>query len=240
MRGYEIPEGGRTARGTAIVNMLKLKEGEYITGGIDNKEWNNDKHLILATKNGVIKKMELSEFENVRQNGIKALNIKEGDKLISAKISTGSDDIFLITKQGLCVRFNESKLRVMGRSAAGVKGINIRKDDELISMLVSDEGKELLLVSSNGIGKRTNAEEFAVKNRGGKGMICYKPSEKSGKLIGAELVNGDEDLMIINEKGLVIRTPMKDISVMGRSAAGVRIMKSEDDAKVTSITKIKK
>ena len=240
MKGYEVPEGGRTARGTAIVNMLKLKEGEKVTAAIDNKEWSDDKFLIFATKNGLIKKTKLSEYSSVRQNGLKALNIKDGDQLIAAKITNGKDDIFLITKNGLCMRFNEENLRDMGRTASGVRGINIKENDELISMLVSNEGKELLLVTENGIGKRTDSNEFATKGRGGKGMICYKPNEKGGNLIGAELVEGDEDLIIINEKGLVVRTALKDIRVMGRSAAGVRIMKSEDGSKVTSITKIKK
>ena len=258
MKGYEVPEGGRTARGTAIVNMLKLKEGEKVTAAIDNKisatsdtagENNTvgastaspqeERYLLFATKNGLIKKTKLSEFDSVRQNGLKALNIKDGDQLIVAKITNGNDDIFLITKQGLCMRFNEESLRDMGRTAAGVRGIKVKEGDELIAMLVSNEGKELLLVTENGVGKRTDAEEFSTKGRGGKGMICYKPNEKAGTLVGAELVNGDEDLMIINEKGLVVRTPMKDIRVMGRSAAGVRIMKSDEDAKVTSITKIK-
>ena len=240
MKGYEVPEGGRTARGTAIVNMLKLKEGEKVTAAIDNKEWSDDKFLIFATKNGLIKKTKLSEYSSVRQNGLKALNIKDGDQLIAAKITNGKDDIFLITKNGLCMRFNEENLRDMGRTASGVRGINVKENDELISMLVSNEGKELLLVTENGIGKRTDSNEFATKGRGGKGMICYKPNEKGGNLIGAELVEGDEDLIIINEKGLVVRTALKDIRVMGRSAAGVRIMKSEDGSKVTSITKIKK
>ena len=242
MKGYEIPEGGRTARGTAIVNMLKLKEGEKVTAavGVNNTvDVNDEKYLLFATKKGLIKKTKLSEFDSVRQNGLKALNIKDGDELITAKITNGNDDIFLITKQGLCMRFNEESLRDMGRTAAGVRGIKVKEGDELISMLVSNEGKELLLVTENGVGKRTDAEEFSTKGRGGKGMICYKPNEKAGNLIGAELVNGDEDLMIINEKGLVVRTPMKDIRVMGRNAAGVRIMKSDEDVKVTSITKIK-
>ena len=245
MRGYEIPEGGRTARGTAIVNMLKLKEGEKVTavvGASDNagtSSMSPERYLLFATKKGLIKKTKLSEFESVRTNGLKALNIKDGDELIAAKITNGNDDIFLITKNGLCMRFSETTIRDMGRTAAGVKGIKVSAKDELISMLVTNEGKELLLITENGVGKRTDAEEFSTKGRGGKGMICYKPNEKAGNLIGAELVNGDEDLMIINEKGLVVRTPMKDIRVMGRSAAGVRIMKSDEDAKVTSITKIK-
>ena len=255
IKGYDVPEGSRTSRGTAIVNMLKLKEGEKVTAGIDYKETveasltsstvganasgAREKYLIFATKNGLIKKTKLSEYASVRQNGLKALNIKDGDRLITAKISNGNDDIFLITKKGQCMRFNEEKLRDMGRTAAGIRGIKVAADDELIAMLVSSEGKELLLVAENGIGKRTDANEFATKGRGGKGMICYKPSEKTGMLVGAELVNGDEDLMIINEKGLVIRTSLKNIGVMGRSAAGVRIMKSEDNSKVTSITKIK-
>ena len=239
MKGYEVPEGSRTSRGTAIVNMLKLKEGEKVTAGIDNKDWGDTRYLVFATKNGLIKKSKLSEFEKVQKNGLRALNIKDGDQLIAAKITNGSDDIFLITKNGQCIRFNEEKIRDMGRSAAGIKGIKVQDGDELIAMLVSNEGKELLLVTENGVGKRTDANEFATKGRGGKGMICYKPNEKAGKLIGAELVDGTEDLMIINEKGLIVRTAMKDIRVMGRSAAGVRIMKSDDGTKVTSVTKIK-
>lgn len=239
IKGYEVPEGSRQARGTAIVNMLRLKEGEFITAGIDNKTWDDDKYLLFATKKGLIKKIKLSEFENVRQNGIKALNIKDGDMLIAAKIIRGNDDIFLITKKGMCMRFNESKLRDMGRAAAGIRGIRIKEGDELISMLVSSEGKELLLVAEKGIGKRTEAAEFSTKGRGGKGMICYKPSDKTGNLVGAELVNGDEDLMIINEKGLVVRTSVKGIRLMGRAATGVRIMKNEEGTKVTSITKVK-
>lgn len=239
LKGYEVPEGSRQARGTAIVNMLRLKEGEFITAGIDNKTWDDDKYLLFATKKGLIKKIKLSEFENVRQNGIKALNIKDGDMLIAAKIIKGNDDIFLITKKGMCMRFNESKLRDMGRAAAGIRGIRIKEGDELISMLVSSEGKELLLVAEKGIGKRTDAAEFSTKGRGGKGMICYKPSDKTGNLVGAELVSGDEDLMIINEKGLVVRTSVKGIRLMGRAATGVRIMKNEEGTKVTSITKVK-
>ncbi|MBR1844153.1 MAG: DNA gyrase subunit A [Lachnospiraceae bacterium] len=239
IKGYEVPEGSRQARGTAIVNMLRLREGEFITAGIDNKTWDDDKYLLFATKKGLIKKIKLSEFENVRQNGIKALNIKDGDMLIAAKIIRGNDDIFLITKKGMCMRFNESKLRDMGRAAAGIRGIRIKEGDELISMLVSSEGKELLLVAEKGIGKRTEAAEFSTKGRGGKGMICYKPSDKTGNLVGAELVNGDEDLMIINEKGLVVRTSVKGIRLMGRAATGVRIMKNEEGTKVTSITKVK-
>ena len=239
MKGYEVPEGSRTSRGTAIVNMLKLKEGEKVTAGIDNKDWSDNRYLVFATKNGLIKKSKLSEFDKVQKNGLKALNIKDGDQLIAAKITNGNDDIFLITKNGQCIRFNEEKIRDMGRSAAGIKGIKVQDGDELIAMLVSNEGKELLLVTENGVGKRTDSNEFATKGRGGKGMICYKPNEKAGKLIGAELVDGTEDLMIINEKGLIVRTAMKDIRVMGRSAAGVRIMKSDDGTKVTSITKIK-
>ena len=239
-KGYEIPEAGRTSRGTAIINILNLKQGEYVTASVDAKEFSEDKYLIMATKKGIIKKIKLSEFNSVRVNGIKAINIKDDDELIACKVSEGKDDILLITKQGLCMRFNEEKLREMGRNAAGVKGIRIKENDELIALLLTNEGKEILLVSENGLGKRTNSEEFSVKGRGGKGMTCYKPDEKSGKLIGAEFVNGDEDIVIINEKGLIIRLSVKDISLMGRTAKGVRLMKNEENIKVASITKIKK
>lgn len=239
IRGHEVPEASRTARGTAIVNILKLAPDEVITAGVDCKSFDDEKYVVMATKNGIIKKVELSEFENVRASGIKAINLKDDDELISAKITNGNDDIFLISKKGLCLRFNEEKVRNMGRTATGIRGLKLQEDDFLIAMLVTNEGKELLIVSENGIGKRTDREEFAIKGRGGKGMICYKPNEKTGDLVGAELVNGNEDIMIINEKGSVIRLEIKDIRVMGRSANGVRMMKMEDDVKVASITKIK-
>lgn len=238
LKGHQIPEASRTSKGTAIVNILKLGGGEKIAAGVDCKTYSEDKFLVFATKKGIIKKVRLSEFEKVRSSGLKAINIKEGDELIAAKITNGNDDIFLITKNGLCLRINENKIREMGRTAAGVRGINVKNDDELISMLVTNEGKELLLVSETGIGKRTNSDEFSVKGRGGKGMICYKPSDKTGKLVGAELVNGDEDIMIINEAGTIIRTKTKDIGLMSRSAKGVKIMKNDEDTKVASITKV--
>lgn len=238
LKGHQIPEANRTSKGTAIVNILKLGGGEKIAAGVDCKTYSEDKFLIFATKKGIIKKVRLSEFEKVRSSGLKAINIKEGDELIAAKITNGNDDIFLITKNGLCLRINENKIREMGRTASGVRGINVKNDDELISMLVTNEGKELLLVSETGIGKRTNSDEFAVKGRGGKGMICYKPSDRTGKLVGAELVNGDEDIMIINEAGTIIRTKTKDIGLMSRSAKGVKIMKTDEDTKVASITKV--
>lgn len=238
LKGHQIPEANRTSKGTAIVNILKLDGGEKIAAGVDCKTYSEDKFLVLATKKGIIKKVRLSEFEKVRKGGLKAINIKEGDELIAAKITNGNDDIFLITKNGLCLRINENKIREMGRTASGVRGINVKNDDELISMLVTNEGKELLLVSETGIGKRTNSDEFAVKGRGGKGMICYKPSDRTGKLVGAELVNGDEDIMIINEAGTIIRTKTKDIGLMSRSAKGVKIMKTDEDTKVASITKV--
>ena len=238
MKGHQIPEASRTAKGTAIVNILKLAADEKVAATVDCRSFSEDKFLLFATKKGIIKKVRLSEFEKVRSSGLKAINIKEGDELIAAKITNGNDDIFLITKNGLCLRINENKIREMGRTAAGVRGINIKQDDELISMLVTNEGKELLLVSETGIGKRTDREEFATKGRGGKGMICYKPSEKTGKLVGAELVNGDEDIMIINEAGTIIRTKTKDIGLMSRSAKGVRIMHNDENIKVASITKV--
>ena len=238
LKGYEIPQASKTARGTAIVNLLKLKGGEYIASGVDTKSIYKDSHIIMATKNGLIKKCNMSEFEKVRANGIKAINIKDNDNLISAKITSGNDDIFLITKKGLCTRFNEDKVRDMGRSASGIKGIKITEGDELIAMLVSNEGKDLVLISENGYGKRTDNEEFKIKGRGTKGMTCYKPNDKTGELIGAVLVNEEDDIMVINEKGLVIRTKVNSIRKMGRAATGVSIMKSEENEKMASITKI--
>ena len=238
LKGYDIPPAGRTARGVAIVNLLKLKGDEHITAGVDIKQFDEDKHILIATKNGIIKKCKLKEFENVKSTGIKAINIKDNDDLISAKITNGNDDIFLITKKGFCVRFNESKIRDMGRSSMGVKGIKITEGDELIAMLISEEGKDLVFITENGFGKRTKNEEFQPKGRGTKGMICYKPNDKTGKLIGVVMVNEEDDIMVINEKGLVIRTKVNTIREMGRSATGVRIMKSDENVKIASITKI--
>ena len=238
LRGYEIPEASRTARGVAIVNMLKIQGGEKVTAVVDCKSFDEEKHIIMATKKGIIKKVKIAEFINVRKNGLKAINIKEDDELISAKITNGREDIFLITKNGLCLRMSEEKIRDMGRTAAGVRGIKVAKEDELVSMLVTSEGKELFFISENGIGKRTESDEFSPKGRGTKGMTCYKPNEKTGKIVGAELVNGNEDIMVINEIGSVIRLQVSDIGIMGRTAKGVRIMKQDENVKVASITTV--
>ena len=238
IKGYDIPEASRTSRGVAIVNILKIDGGEKIAAIVDCKNFTENKNIIMATKNGIIKKIKLNEFNNVRKSGIKAITIKDNDELITAKITSGNDDIFLITKNGLCSRFNEDKLRNMGRTASGIKGIKIQKDDELIAVLPTSEGKDLFIMTESGIGKRTDSNEFTNKNRGGKGQICYKPDDKTGKLIGVELVNGDEDIMAINDKGLVIRIPVTEIKIIGRMGKGVYIMRNEEDTKVVSITKI--
>ncbi len=238
LRGYEIPEASRIARGVAIVNILKLQGGEKITAVVDCKSFDEEKHILMATKKGIIKKVKISEFTNVRKTGLKAINIKEDDELISVKITNGKEDIFLITKNGLCLRMNEEKVRDMGRAAAGVRGIKVAKEDELVSMLVTSEGKDLFFISEKGIGKRTDSSEFSPKGRGTKGMTCYKPNEKTGKIVGAELVNGNEDIMVINEIGSIIRLQVADIGIMGRTAKGVRIMKQEENVKVASITKV--
>ena len=238
IKGYEVPESSRTSRGIAIVNILKISSGEKIAAIVDCKDFTEDKNIIMATKNGIIKKIKLSEFSNIRKSGIKAINIKDNDELITAKITTEKDDIFLITENGLCSRFNESQIRNMGRSAAGIRGIRIKEKDSLIGLLATSEGKDLFIMTESGIGKRTESSEFATKNRGGKGQICYKPDEKTGKLIGVELVNGDEDIMVINDKGLIIRIPVKEIKTIGRTGKGVYIMRNEENSKVVSITKI--
>ena len=238
IKGYEVPESSRTSRGIAIVNILKISSGEKIAAIVDCKDFTEDKNIIMATKNGIIKKIKLSEFSNIRKSGIKAINIKDNDELITAKITTEKDDIFLITENGLCSRFNESQIRNMGRSAAGISGIRIKEKHSLIGLLATSEGKDLFIMTESGIGKRTESSEFATKNRGGKGQICYKPDEKTGKLIGVELVNGDEDIMVINDKGLIIRIPVKEIKTIGRTGKGVYIMRNEENSKVVSITKI--
>lgn len=238
LRAYDIPEAGRSAKGQAIVNLLKLKENEKIKAIKDIKNKSEFKYILFATKNGNVKKTEISEYLSVRASGLKAIGIKEKDEVVSVKFTNGSDDVFFITKNGLSARFSEENIRPQGRTASGVRGIKLNASDELISMLVTNEGKELLLVSEKGLGKRTDNEEFGVKGRGGKGMKCYNVTDRSGPLIGAELINGDEDIMIINEDGIVIRLEAKEISNMGRNAAGVRLMKTEKESKVVSITKI--
>ena len=240
LKTYAIPEGSRTARGTAIINLLQLLPGESITAIIPMKEYDDDKFLFMATKNGMVKKTPMMEYANVRKNGLQAIVLREDDELIEVKATDNSKDIFLITKMGQCIRFNETDVRVTGRVSMGVIGMKLNDDDEVVGMQMDTQGEKLLIVSENGMGKRTPIDEFTPQKRGGKGVLCYKITEKTGKIVGAKLVHDDHDIMIITNEGIVIRISVEDISVIGRNTSGVKLMNidQESDIRVASIAKV--
>ncbi len=241
LKAYEIPEAGRTARGTAIVNLLQLQPDEKITAIIPMRELNNDKYLFMATKNGMVKKTPMVEYENVRKTGLQAIVLREGDELIEVKATDNTQDIFLVTKKGMCIRFNERDVRVTGRVSMGVIGMRFDENDEVIGMQMESQGESLLVVSENGMGKRTLTTEFNSQNRGGKGVLCYKITEKTGNLIGAKLVNDSREVMLITTEGIIIRMPVEGISVIGRNTSGVKLMSIDQssDIKVASIAKVR-
>ena len=241
LKTYAIPEGSRTARGTAIINLLQLLPGESITAIIPMKEYDDDKFLFMATKNGMVKKTPMMEYANVRKNGLQAIVLREDDELIEVKATDNSKDIFLITKMGQCIRFNETDVRVTGRVSMGVIGMKLNDDDEVVGMQMDTQGEKLLIVSENGMGKRTPIDEFTPQKRGGKGVLCYKITEKTGMIVGAKLVNDDHDIMIITNEGIVIRITVEDISVIGRNTSGVKLMNidQESDIRVASIAKVR-
>ena len=241
LKAYEIPEAGRTARGTAIVNLLQLQPEEKITAIIPMREYNDDKYLFMATKDGMVKKTPMCEYENVRKNGLQAIVLRENDELIEVKATDNQEDIFLISKNGMCIRFHETDVRVTGRVSMGVIGMRFDGDDEVIGMQMASQGDSLLVVSENGLGKRTVIEEFKAQNRGGKGVLCYKITEKTGHLIGAKLVDDGREIMLITTEGIIIRMTVDDISVIGRNTSGVKLMSidHESDIKVASIAKVR-
>lgn len=241
LKAYEIPEAGRTARGTAIVNLLQLQPGEKITAIIPMREFNEDQYLFMATKEGMVKKTPMVEYGNVRKNGLQAIVLKEGDELIEVKATDDKQDIFLVTKKGMCIRFKEKDVRTTGRVSMGVIGMRFDGDDEVIGMQMESQGEELLVVSENGMGKRTPIEEFKPQFRGGKGVLCYKITEKTGTLIGAKLVNDGREIMLITTEGIIIRMSVDDISVIGRNTSGVKLMSIDQntDIKVASIAKVR-
>ena len=241
LKTYAIPEGSRTARGTAIINLLQLLPGESITAIIPMKEYDDDKFLFMATKNGMVKKTPMMEYANVRKNGLQAIVLREDDELIEVKATDNSKDIFLITKMGQCIRFNETDVRVTGRVSMGVIGMKLNDDDEVVGMQMDTQGEKLLIVSENGMGKRTPIDEFTPQKRGGKGVLCYKITEKTGMIVGAKLVHDDHDIMIITNEGIVIRITVEDISVIGRNTSGVKLMNidQESDIRVASIAKVR-
>ncbi len=240
LKGYEIPEAGRTARGVAIVNLLQLQAGEKITAVIPLKSYEDGKYLFMATRNGMVKKTDILEYQNVRKTGLTAIVLRDNDELIEVKATNGDDDIFLITKNGMSIRFNEKDVRQTGRTSMGVKGIHLGKDDIVISMQMSSQGEKILLVTENGMGKRTLISEFSVQNRGGKGVKCYKITEKTGDLVGAKIVTDENDVMIITTEGIIIRTSCDGISTLGRVTSGVKVinLNYDNNVKVASMTEV--
>ena len=235
---FEIPEGKRQSKGTAIVNLLQLAPNEKIATLIAIDANDNNTYTLLATKKGIVKKTNREEFKNINKAGLIAIGLRADDELIDVKVTDGNKEVLLVTKDGMSIRFDENDIRPMGRTAMGVKGITLSGDDEVVSMSLCDEGTDLLVVSENGLGKRTDINEYRSQIRAGKGIKTYNNSEKTGKLVGAEMVNEDDEIMIINSDGVLIRLKVSDISIFGRVTSGVKLMKTDDEVNVVSIAKI--
>ena len=239
LKAYEIPEAGRTARGTAIVNLLLLQSGEKITSVIPIREFKEGKYLMMATRKGLVKKTPITDYANVRKTGLGAIALREDDELIGVKITDNRKDIILVTKYGQCIRFKETDVRSTGRISMGVRGMNLVDRDEVVAMQLSSQGDYLLVVSENGMGKRTSISEFTVQNRGGKGVKCYKITEKTGNVVGAKAVNEENEIMLINTEGIIIRMECGGISVNGRIASGVKLIDLKQGVTVASIAKVR-
>ena len=237
LRGYEIPEAGRTAKGTAIVNLLSLDPGEKISAVIPIQNFAEGKYLLMGTKNGLIKKTALTEYDSGRKTGLLAITLKDDDELISVKLTYGQDNVVLVTRKGLCITFEEKEVRPMGRTAQGVIGIRISDDDEVIGMesIINGSKATLLAITENGFGKRTELDEYRVQLRGGRGVITYKVTPKTGELVGVKIADDTQDVMLITDTGTIIRMNVKEISILGRSTQGVTLMRTNDGGKVVSI-----
>ena len=237
LRGYEIPEAGRTARGTAIVNLLSLDPGEKISAIIPIQNFAEGKYLLMATKNGLIKKTALNEYNSARKTGLQAITLKEEDELIAVRLTDGEDNVVLVTKKGMSITFDEKDVRPIGRIAQGVIGIRLDSDDVVIGMesIITGSKATLLAITENGFGKRTELDEYRVQIRGGKGVITYKITPKTGDIVGVRIANDEDDAMLITEKGTIIRIHVKDISILGRATQGVTLMRTSDGGKVVSI-----
>ncbi len=237
LRGYEIPEAGRTAKGTAIVNLLSLDAGEKVSAVIPIQNFAEGKYLLMATKNGLIKKTALKEYDSTRKTGLQGITLKEDDELIGVRLTDGQDNVVLVTRNGMCITFDEKDVRPIGRVSQGVIGIRLDEDDEVIGMesVISGGKATLLAITENGFGKRTELDEYRVQNRGGKGVITYKITPKTGKLVGVRIASEEDDVMLITDTGTIIRINVKDISVLGRSTQGVTLMRTSDGGKVVSM-----
>ena len=239
LKAYEIPEAGRTARGTAVINLLQLMPDEKITATIPIKEYEDGKYLFMATKKGLVKKTPIQDYMNVRKTGLAAISLREDDLLIEVKVTDNAQDILLVTKYGQCIRFNEKDVRSTGRVSMGVRGMNLSNNDEIIGMQMSSQGKDMLIVSEKGMGKRTSMEEFTKQNRGGKGVKCYKITEKTGNVVGMKAVDEESEIMIINTEGIVIRMKCSDISQYGRITSGVKLINLPEKERVASVAKVR-
>lgn len=241
IKAYQIPESSRIARGTAIVNILQLESGEKITAMIPIRDFAQDDYLFMATKKGIVKKTSIKEYDNIRKTGIISINLKEDDELIEVKVTNNENDIFLVTRHGKCIRFNENDVRPTGRTSMGVIGMTLDEDDEIIGMQLDSQGDSLLIASEKGIGKRTALSEFNCQHRGGKGVLCYNITEKTGNVIGAKAVNDSHEIMMITSGGIIIRMPVNGISKIGRYTSGVKLMDIdvENDIRVASIAKVR-
>ena len=241
IKGYEIPEASRIARGTAIINLLQLMPEEKVTAIITLKEFDDERYLFMTTKSGIVKKTKIKDYANIRKTGLIAMNLREDDELIEVKATNGEKDILLVTKYGMCIRFNERDVRSTGRASMGVIGMTLDDGDEIVAMQMNTQGDHLLTVSENGYGKRTEIDEFKVQHRGGKGVKCYNIMEKTGNLVGAKAVTPGQEIMIITNAGIIIRIAVDDISILGRITSGVKLinMDLERDIHVASFTKVK-
>ena len=239
LKAYEIPEAGRTARGTAIINLLQLQAGEKITAVLSLKDYSQGQYLFMATKSGIVKKTPIQDYANVRKTGLAAISLKDDDELIEVKFTDNKKDIILVTKYGQCIRFKDTDVRSTGRVSMGVRGINLSDGDEIIGMQLCSQGDYLLIVSEKGMGKRTSMSEFSVQNRGGKGVKCYKITEKTGNVVGVKAVNDDNEVMMITTEGIIIRIACSDISILGRITSGVKLMNLAEKVSVASIAKVR-
>ena len=237
LRGYEVPEAGRTAKGTAIVNLLSLDPGEKVSAVIPIQNFAEGKYLLMATKNGMIKKTALTEYNSSRKTGLQGITLKENDELIGVRLTDGQDNVVLVTRNGICITFEEKDVRPIGRVSQGVIGINLDDEDEVIGMesIIAGGEATLLTITENGFGKRTELSEYRVQQRGGRGVITYKITPKTGKLVGVKIANEEEDVMLVTNSGTIIRLNVKDISVLGRATQGVTLMRTSEDVKVVSI-----
>jgi DNA gyrase subunit A len=242
LKAYEVPEAGRTARGVAIVNLLQLQPDEKLSAVIpvgSDQEFSEDGYLTMATRKGQIKRTLISEYANVRKNGLIAISLRVDDELIAVEATDNEKEILMVTKFGQCIRFKESDARATGRSSMGVRGINLIDGDEVVSMVLADEAPYLLFVSEKGMGKLTDVNEFRVQGRGGKGILCYRILDKTGNIVGAIPVEQDDEIMMINTDGIIIRMSCENISVLSRVTSGVKLMRLDGEDVVVSIAKVR-